>query len=161
LRPLTFFPPVVAPLAARLRGLDALAVDDRGGRLGAAPAFLAGQLHQPPIHLFPGPVAGPHIEVVADRRPLREIMREQAPLAPRPRLVQEGVDHLAQVDGRGPARACGPLEMRFQLRPLLVGQVGRIRLAVHGRRSDSLCGRGLPLWVRPMLPFGLPFPNAL
>src|SRR5215210_4193237 len=64
LRPLTFFPPIVAMIAADFRRLDRLAIDDPGGRLRITSGFPP---HRPPqgvIHPFPRAVLLPFVEVV-------------------------------------------------------------------------------------------------
>jgi hypothetical protein len=149
-RPRIFFPGVVAPLAADLGRLDALAVDDRGARLripaGPPPHGLAQRRVDP----LPSAVEGPDVEVIADAVVIGEVLRQQPPLAAGPRQVQDGVDHLPQVQLARATRPRPLREQRLQQRPLLVRQIRRIaptRRASHPSIPSAVRLRGdiLPL----------------
>src|SRR5262245_40508576 len=92
-------------------------------------------------------------EVVIDRRPGRELSRQQAPGATTPEHVEDAVEDEAQ---RPLARASGRLgwrEQRSQDDPLGIGQVGRIQQrGVH---------RGPPLPPSHASPPSPPFSYSL
>jgi hypothetical protein len=143
LRPLIFFPPVVAPQPAGLGGPDALGVDDPGGGL-RVPARQGA--HPPPqrgVDPLPGPVAPPGVEVVAHRGPLREVVGQVPPGAAVPIHVEERVEHLAQVRPPRPAQPRGRRQQRRQYPPLRVGQIRRVRLAP--RHFSHLPSTSVPL----------------
>ena len=56
-------------------------------------------------------------------------MREHVPLAARLVLVEDGVEHLASIDGPGSTTLFGWRDQRLQDNPLLVRQVGLVDLA--------------------------------
>ncbi len=126
MRPLILFPPVPAALAARLSRLRRLAVDQPGG----GPLRPARPQALPPaqgvVQAHQSPVPGPLVEVVAHRVVVRELVRQQAPLAAGAQLVQHPVGDPPQVDHRRVARAGLALHERAHQLPLLIGQVGRI-----------------------------------
>src|SRR5262249_17280751 len=79
LRPLIFFRRVVAVGATRLGRLDGLRVDHTGaGRVGAA--VQATKIDAEDVmNLLPKALIPPGVEVVADRLPGREVMRQHPP----------------------------------------------------------------------------------
>ncbi len=126
LRPTIFFPPVVAALAARLGRLHRLAVDQPGGGLLRPPLPHALPPAQGVVQAHQRPVPGPLVEVVAHRVVVRELVRQEAPLAAGAQLVQHAVDHPPQVDHGRVARAGLPLHERPRQFPLRVRQVAII-----------------------------------
>src|SRR2546423_15023521 len=112
---------VVAALAAHLGRLDALRVDAAGAG-GPLPGGLATDLAAQGVDdLLPGAVMLPGDEVVPDGALGQQVVRQVVPLHAGPRLVEQRVDHLTQVDlpratagfgGRGQRLNEGPLGVR-------------------------------------------------
>src|SRR5215210_1062566 len=128
LRPRTFFPPVPAALAASFGALDALTINDCGRRGFGAAHLPPGLPHQLALDDLQRAVAGPFIEVVAHALPLGIFAREQAPLAARPRKVQQGVQHRPQIQLRWPAPPAIGRQIRRDQFPLLIRQVRWVAL---------------------------------
>src|SRR5262245_22273070 len=97
LRPLIFFPPVEATAPAGLGRLRRLAVQYCRARLRRPPFAFPILPPQQVIHAPPRPVVLPLLEVVVDRRPLREIVRQEAPGAAGAVDVEDRVRDLAEV----------------------------------------------------------------
>src|SRR5215218_3968545 len=102
LRPDTFFPPVVPLGSARLGRLDALAVDHAGAGRLLPVQQLADVAPEDVVQLVPGPGVAPRVEVVADRLPRREVVRQVPPLAPGPGQVEDRIDDVLAVVGARP-----------------------------------------------------------
>src|SRR5271169_7126780 len=89
------------------RALDALAVDDRGGRACFArrgfPALQVERLADALERSAPTP----KIEVIVERRARWQVLRDGAPLAVGAEDVHEAVDDLAHVDMTSIAAAPG------------------------------------------------------
>ncbi len=126
MRPSIFFPPVVAALAARLGRLHRLAVDQPGGGLLRPPLPHALPPAQGVVQAHQRPVPGPLVEVVAHRVVVRELVRQEPPLAAGVQLVQHPVDHPPQVDHGRVAGAGLPRHERPHLLPLRIRQVAPI-----------------------------------
>src|SRR6266567_3557874 len=125
---------VVAGGAAHLAGLDRLRVDDGGaGRFFPAAGF-TNLATQGIDELHPGLVLLPGYEVIPDRALGEQIVRQHVPLAARPRLIEQGVDHLAKVNRAGTAARPGRRQQRPNHFPLRVRQVRAVGLP-HGGDS--------------------------
>src|SRR4051812_33836109 len=79
LRPLTFFPRVVAAVAAAAGRLDRLAVQDGRRRLRLPAGEIAGVIAEGIMHDLPGAVLLPTAEVAVDAVPGREVVRQRPP----------------------------------------------------------------------------------
>src|SRR5262249_30343871 len=131
LAPLDLLVAVVAALAPHLGGLDTLGVDATGaGRLLAA-GLRADLAAQGVEDLLPGAVLAPGLEVVPDRALGQEVVRQVVPRHPRPRLVEQGVEHHAHVHRPRPPAVLGRPDQRLAGLPPGVRQVRAIWLA-HG-----------------------------
>src|SRR5262249_54044888 len=113
-----------------------LRVDHTGaGRVGAA--VQATKIDAEDVmNLLPKALIPPGVEVVADRLPGREVMRQHPPGTTGTAQITDGVDDLPAGVGAGPTRPAWPLPLRreevFDVVPLQVGQVTRIALSgVH------------------------------
>ena len=123
--------PVGAALLAALGRLDRLAVDG-GGAGGRLTPGLGTDLRAEGIQdLLPGAVPRPPLEVVVDRPPRGEVMRQGPPTAPFAGVIEQGVDDLAQVGLAGPTPPAGARQQWFEQGPLLVSQVTGIGFAFH------------------------------
>src|SRR2546423_293362 len=123
---------VVAALAAHLGRLDALRVDAAGAG-GPLPGGLATDLAAQGVEdLLPGAVLLPGDEVVPDGALGQQVVRQVVPLHAGPRLVEQGVDHLTQVNRARPAAVLGGRDQGLDEFPLGIGQIGAIRLP-HGQ----------------------------
>ena len=141
-----------APL---FRALDALAVDDRGGRAcfarGGFPALDGERL----VDALERAVPTPKVEVIVEGRARRQILRDGAPLAAGAENVHEAVDNLAYVDVALVAAAFGRRNQRYDMPPLGVGQIARIAQPTAVIASAVFVG---PHW-RPLRRFGPPLLN--
>src|SRR5271165_2888729 len=137
------------------RALDALAVDDRGGRArlasGGFPALDVERL----VDALERAVPTPKVEVIVEGRARRQILRDGAPLAAGAENVHEAVDNLAYVDVALVAAAFGRRNQRFDMPPLGVGQIARIAQPAAVIASAVFLG---PHW-RPLRRFGPPLLN--
>src|SRR5271165_7046244 len=134
------------------RALDALAVDDRGGRArlasGGFPALDVERL----VDALERAVPTPKVEVIVEGRARRQILRDGAPLAAGAENVHEAVDNLAYVDVALVAAAFSRRNQRFDMPPLGVGQIARIAQPAAVIASAVFLG---PHW-RPLRRFGPP-----
>jgi hypothetical protein len=131
------FSPVVPAVAAPAGGPHRLTVDPAGAGHRRQPGLQPALPAEFRVDLLPGAVEPPRPEVPVRGLPRREVVRQRPPRRPGLQVVEDGVAHLPQV-GRRPA-AVGRAGLRPgqeppQPPPLLVGQVGRGRFALPGRR---------------------------
>ena len=77
------------------RALDALAVDDGGGRARLARGGFAALHVERVMDAIERAVPAPQIEVIVDRRARRQVLRDRAPLAAGAQDVHQAVDDLA------------------------------------------------------------------
>ena len=107
---------IITARAASLRGLDALAVDDRGRRTGFAPDPLAIRYHQRMVDLLEQAGIAPGCKPAIDRAPGRKVLRQLAPRTARAHHVENAVDDLAatanRAGGRCPWRAADTARSR-------------------------------------------------
>jgi len=136
LRPLTFFPPVEPFGAAAVGRLDRLAIHPQRLRLGRNTSLDADLLAEDGVNLVPGAVQTPVTEQPVDGLPGREVVGHHPPRSPGPQVVEDRVDHCAAINGNRPTAlgraGLGLRQQRVEAFPLLVGQVGRVRLPTHG-----------------------------
>src|SRR5438046_2149084 len=123
---------VVAVFATHRGGLDALRVDAAGAggfRAGGLGADLAAQGVE---DLLPGAVLLPGDEVIPHGTFGQQVVRQVIPLHAGPRLVEQGVDHLAHSDRARSAAVLGGRDQGLDEFPLGIGQIGAIWLP-HGQ----------------------------
>src|ERR1043166_3826172 len=82
---------------ATQRGLDRLAVDRRRTGSRRAPGLNAGQDTQDIEEFLPAAVGIPLLEVVVDRFPGREVVRQGAPGTPFPCMIEQGINDLSPI----------------------------------------------------------------
>src|SRR5262249_35127480 len=79
------------------------------------------------------------------------VVRQHPPAAAGAGVVADGVDDLAQVHLPGPAASgaagLGAGQVRGQALPLVLGQVGRVRFAVHTRTLAKAGQSRSPVFV--------------
>ena len=108
------------------RALDALAVDDRGGRARLASGGFATLHIERVVDAIERAIPTPAIEVVVKRRTRRQVLRDGAPLAAGAQHVHQAVDDPALLDMTSVAAALGWRNERLDMRPFRVGQIARI-----------------------------------
>src|ERR1700731_2419975 len=123
---LDLFARIVTARAACLRGLDALAVDDRRRGAGVAADAFAICHHERVVYPFKAPVVAPGGEPAVNRPPWWQVVRQQPPRAARPHDIEDAVDDLAHRPGPRPARCAGLRQVRHDHAPLSVGQIGLV-----------------------------------
>src|SRR5579884_1341604 len=95
LRPMIFFPRVVATLeASDWTGFDRLTVDDGRAWLRVAAHLRSDFFAQAAHGLFPGPIKRPFSEVVVDRFAIGQIVRHLSPRAACAQQILNAVDDL-------------------------------------------------------------------
>src|SRR5579883_588953 len=117
--------------ASDLGGLDALAVDDAQRRLLVATRLDSCTSAQRVQRALERAVITPLVIVMFYDMPWRKVVWQEAPLAARPLLVQHGVHDLAPLILRLLGPRLGLRNKLFQLLPLRVRQVRRIRRSRH------------------------------
>src|SRR5271165_543401 len=140
LRPLIFFPRVVALGPAGFRRLDALAVDDRrAGRVLSA-IGAADVETEDGVDFLPDAFVTPGVEVVRHRLPRREVMGQHPPGATAAGQVADGVDDVAQGVGAWPSTLALALrEEVLNVVPLQIGKITGITLpCIHGHKVNDL-----------------------
>src|SRR3954447_4271273 len=151
LRPLIFFPRVVALRPARFGGLDGLAVDD-AGRGGFLLALDGAEVDpQGVVDLLEEPLVPPGVEVVADQAPGREVVRQHPPGAATFGQVEQGVDHFAAGVGAAASGLAFGLPLRreqvLDVLPLNLGQVAGVSLSgAHTSIVDTTPNTGKTLF---------------
>src|SRR5688500_10801902 len=68
----------------------------------------------------------PRVEILPDRAPGRQVLRQCLPLAAGPQHVEDGVEHLADVHGARSSTALGRADQRLDQRPLHIRQVALV-----------------------------------
>lgn len=84
------------------------------------------------MDLLPGAIQPPPAVVIVDGAPGRQIVGQEAPGTAGPGEIQDGVEHLAQIDRAGPTARQGGRQERGDASPLGIGEIGRIGLTSHG-----------------------------
>ena len=112
------------------RALDALAVNDRGGRARLASGGFATLHVERVVDAIERAVPIPAIEVIVKRRTRRQVLRDGAPLAASAEDVHQAVDDLALMDMTSVAAALGRRNERLDMRPFRVGQIAGIAQSI-------------------------------
>ena len=128
--PLTFFAGVVTVRIDRdpafFRAFHALGIDDRRGRAGL-PRSLFATLHiERVMQSLQRTVVGPSDEVLVNRAPGRQVLRNRAPLTSGAEDVHHPVRHLADIDRTPVAATLGRRNQRPDLAPLHLGQIALV-----------------------------------
>ena len=123
LAPIDLLSSIVTARAAGLGGLDALAVDDRGGGAGVAPDPCN---HERVVYPFKAPVVAPDGKPAVNRPTWRQVAWHQPPRAARPHDIEDAVDDLAHRPLTRPAHRAGLRQVRRDHAPLCVGQIGLV-----------------------------------
>jgi len=147
---------IVAARAAFFRGLDALGVDDHGGRAGL-PAFALTECHdQIMADGFPDPGVQKGPKVAVDRLPRRERRRRWnvAPLAPGAHDIEQTVQHAPHVGRPGPTTGLRRRDERLDQTILIIAQGltgAKIsnQCAIFGRPHRSLQKEGVSSSEQP------------
>src|SRR3974390_3380171 len=116
----------VHPHRIFFRALDALAVDDGGGRAGFAGGGFATLHVERVVDAIERAVPTPQIEIIVDRRARRQVLGDCPPLAAGAQDGHQAVDDLAQFPRPPVAATLGRRNERLRQRPFLVGQIARI-----------------------------------
>ena len=83
------------------------------------------------VDLRPGTIQPKPTIVVMDGAPWRQIMRQLTPRSTPADVVEDGVEHLAQVHRTRTATGSRRGDQAFETRPLGIGEVGRIGFSLH------------------------------
>src|SRR5580700_3481269 len=116
----------VHPHRIFFRALNALAVDDRGGRAGLARGGLAALRIKHIVDAIERAVPAPQIEIIVERRARRQVLGDRPPLTAGAQDIHQAVDNLAYDDMTPVAAALGWPNERLHQRPFLVRQIARI-----------------------------------
>src|SRR5271157_4801031 len=116
----------VHPHRIFFRALDALAVDDRGGRARLARDGLAALRIKRVVDAIERAVPAPQVEIIVERRARRQVLGDRPPLTPGAQDIHQAVDNLAHDDMTPVAAAPGRRNERLHQRPFLVRQIARI-----------------------------------
>ncbi len=110
-------------------GAHRLAVEDRRARRGLAADTLTVRHHQRMMDPVPDALPLPAAEIIVDRLPRRQIVRQQPPAATGAQEVEDRVDELPRRRLARTASRLGLRDHRLDQRPLTIAQIG-----VIGRR---------------------------
>src|SRR5277367_4427059 len=88
----------VHPHRIFFRALDALAVDDRGGRARLARGGLAALRIKRVVDAIERAVPAPSVEIIVERRARRQVLGDRPPLTPGAQDIHQPVDNLAYDD---------------------------------------------------------------
>ena len=99
----------------------------------------------------PGPVHLPTTEVVKHDTVRREVVRQTAPDAAVACLIKDRVHDFATRVLRGPPAGLGSGDQRSNGRPLIIGQVGRIRRPCHAPQDKTTGATRLPYFLDTLL----------
>src|SRR5450432_3729303 len=108
------------------RALHALGVDDRRGRAGLPRSLLATLHIERVVQPLQRAVKGPSDEILADRAPGRQVLRDGAPLTTGAEDVHHPVRHLADIDRALVAAPLGRRNQRPDLAPLRLAQIALV-----------------------------------
>ena len=115
--------------------LDGLRIDDGNRRFLGAFQFGSHTLSQAGMNPLQRAIVPPGFEVIVDRSPGREIVRQHSPRTTGLCHVQQGVDNISQVHAPRSTARLGRGKMRFKQTPLLIREIGRIRCPFHNERT--------------------------
>src|SRR5271169_5627719 len=111
---------------ALLRALHALGINDRRGRTGLPRSLFAALHIERVMQSLQRTVVGPSDEVLVDRAPGRQVLRNRAPLTSGAEDVHHPVRHLADIDRAPVAATLGRRNQRPDLAPLHLGQIALV-----------------------------------
>jgi len=116
---------IITHFAAMASGLNALTVQDGGGRAAAFGVGLPDQRAQGIVERFPPAVPLPLPEDMEDRFPRRKVRREITPRDAAFHHVEDSIQNPPAIGGRSSAFG-GRGYHGLEIGPLLVGQAGLI-----------------------------------
>ena len=91
-------------------------------------------------------VARPFPEIIVNRRPRREVLRQLTPLTPRAQYIAHRVHDFAHIGFALPAAAARTGDQRFDQPPFRIGQIAWVTLFTRRMLDTSLfCPHGNPL----------------
>src|SRR5271163_3107855 len=111
---------------ALFRALHALGVDDGRGRAGLPPSLFATLHIERVMQPLQRAVVGPSDEVLVDRAPGRQVLRDGALLTPGAEDVHHPVRHLADMDRALVASGLGRRNHWPDLAPLRLGRIALV-----------------------------------
>src|ERR1700677_1613731 len=151
--PLIFLPaskPCGSMQRPPFRGLDALAVNDRGSRAGVPTRLLAALHIERLVKAVERAVIAPQVEIIIERRARRQILRNRSPLTARAQNIHQAVDHFAFVD-MAPVAATSGLSNGAQTDPRIGAQTDCLAGGITGAtcaHSASVRSLGYRNWLR-------------
>jgi hypothetical protein len=149
-----FLARIVASLVADFAAFDSLAVDDGRTGLSLAPFDQTEVFAQMGVNPIPQSVGFPESEVVVDRTPRREILRQVAPLTSSFDKVEDGVEQLSK-------RVPAPSASFGRLGKAVIDEwpfgIGEVRCISHPKRITA-CGARYKLTLTNSLSY---FSNRL
>ncbi len=122
---------LLAAVLAALSRLDRLTVEGTGAGRGGAAGLDADCGTQGVADLLPGAVPAPPLEVVVDRLPGGEVVRQSPPGTDLAGVLEQSVDDLPPAGLAGLAASAGTRQQRLEQVPLLVPQVAQRGVAFH------------------------------
>src|SRR6185312_3815677 len=128
---------IVTARPAGFGGLDTLAVYDRGRGAGVAPDSFAICHHERVVYPFKPPIVAPGGEPAVNRPPWRQVVRQHAPRAARPRDIEDAVDDLTHRPLARPACRARLRQVRRDDTPFCVGQIGLVSVDGAAMLSSS------------------------
>ena len=108
------------------RRLHRLTVDDRGAGGGGAAKRAPEALAEAGMQGLQRPVATPGAEVVIDRLPGGQIVRQLAPGAAAAHHVEDGIGDLASLPARRSAAVLDGGDQRLEQHPFLLAEIGGV-----------------------------------
>jgi len=147
-----FLTAIVAPLAATLRSLDRLAVEDGRRRCGLLTGLSTHSSVQGVVNAQPQAVATPTREIGGHGAPRREVVRQLPPLAAGALQVEDGVENTAVIQAASSATFVGFGQQGLNQGPLGIREIAGIgwRLAhAHILRRRSIRKHALSAVVFP------------
>ena len=109
-----------------IRRLYRLAVQDRSSRARLTPGALPIGHDKRVVDTVPDTLALPTTQIVVDRLPGREVMRQEPPCTAGPKGVEDGLDQLARGGLAGTAARLSLGDQGRNQGPLCVAQIGRV-----------------------------------
>src|SRR5262249_25151550 len=119
----------------------ALAVQDRGTGRSVPSGGFAHLGAQGVMDALPSSIQTPDAVVAGHGAPRRQVVGKGPPLAARPQVIEDAVEHFPDIHGARVAARLGVGNERLQARPLFVGEVAGVRVSHH----------------TPLLPSSVPF----
>src|SRR5262249_16519501 len=140
LRPCTFFSGVKPPIAACFGGLDALAINDRYVWFWLSFECRTHFLTEQIVDVHPGAIVDPLLKIVPNGAFGRKLFGQIAPLTTSAILVEQGIEHLADIDSARAARASALRQAWGKFGPVSIGYIGCVRhqIGFHSKRLFKL-----------------------